>query len=322
MSSESETKTEDSEEYRDLTALQRQVIDQLVEHPNRSNKHIAAEVGCDASYPEKLQESFSALIERRQVAAGIIEAEERTTKDYSEDSSAPGGHEKSSETDRTEVSDDPASEPESGREIGQSVEGAQRLHTVPEDVAEEFEARTKKQKAVLLQLAEESDPINTSTAHVEIGENAGVHQTYVSEVIDKYGYIAVAIKNKVDLSTAKESTSAEKDEGSTSERETETQPEHIGKKLNDSVDSGLSDEETRAAGEVITANDKLSSGTSIPLHAVKEVRERMDILKRTAHSEIESGNQEGSPHGRKTVASEAVREIDQFIQQYDGDTGK
>lgn len=70
--------------------------------------------------------------------------------------------------------------------------GGATYHVAPA-VAERYRERTDKQRAVIRELLREDTPTDPDRTHAEIAESAGVHPSYVGEVIDAYGELAAAL---------------------------------------------------------------------------------------------------------------------------------
>lgn len=66
---------------------------------------------------------------------------------------------------------------------------------------DEISNRTEKQRAVLSELLREPDPTDPDRTLTAIAEAAGVHRSYVNEVVDRYGELAVALKEN-EIATA------------------------------------------------------------------------------------------------------------------------
>ena len=172
----------DEKSYDDLTSLQQQIIDEIVENPNKSYKEIAADVGCDVTYPGTIAKNFEHLINER----------------------------------RGETEDD------SGV---QTITVGDVEYQVPSDLASAFNDLTEKQQKVIAELVKEDDPTDPDRNRDDLGDAAGVHETYVTEVSKKYGDIAASLKSEgLRLETAEPPEAAE-DEGDTTTEDTESQVE-------------------------------------------------------------------------------------------------
>jgi hypothetical protein len=190
--------TED--EYNQLTGLQQAVLDKLVENPNKSNAIIANETHADPMFVERVENEFDTLIRvrRGEVPLSELKAEEEEEEDtaHAVESETTTTTESPEQTADTTEESDMTQKSEIITKEDSSTSAAiidLREHNAPEGLISEFEARTPKQQAVLTQLAQESNPADPDTPAKTIGENAGVHGTYVTQVMDKYGHIATAI---------------------------------------------------------------------------------------------------------------------------------
>jgi len=61
--------------------------------------------------------------------------------------------------------------------------------------------RTNKQRAVLRELLREPEPTDPDRTLTAIADAAGVHRSYVTEVLERYGELAVALKEN-EIATA------------------------------------------------------------------------------------------------------------------------
>ena len=184
------------EEYNQLTSLQQAVVDKLVENPNTSNAIIANETHADPMFVERVESEFDTLIRVRRGDAPLSELKGDTEPEPTADSSQDEEPETESTTSDTEKDD--MSQDSTFITKGSTTTGTEIIdlseHNAPETLIEKFESRTPKQQAVLTQLAKEPTPTEPETPDKTIGEKAGVHGTYVSQVIEKYGDIATAIR--------------------------------------------------------------------------------------------------------------------------------
>lgn len=66
-------------------------------------------------------------------------------------------------------------------------------YRAPPDVAERYGNLTEKQRAVIRELLHKECPTDPDRTLTAIAEAAGVHRSYVSEIVDRYGDIAAAL---------------------------------------------------------------------------------------------------------------------------------
>ncbi len=66
-------------------------------------------------------------------------------------------------------------------------------YLVTPTVSEQFNSLTPKQQAIIGELLTEPDPMNPDRSRKDLAESAGVHPSYVSDVVKEYGQIAAAL---------------------------------------------------------------------------------------------------------------------------------
>lgn len=68
-----------------------------------------------------------------------------------------------------------------------------KSYRVTPEIRDRYRNLTAKQQAIIRELLAEDTPSEPSRTRTEIGDAAGVHRSYVSDVVKEYGDIAVAL---------------------------------------------------------------------------------------------------------------------------------
>lgn len=74
-----------------------------------------------------------------------------------------------------------------------AVTVGRKSYRVPPDLRDRYRNLTAKQRAIIRELLAEATPSNPTRTRSEIAADAGVHPSYVSDVVKEYGDIAVAL---------------------------------------------------------------------------------------------------------------------------------
>lgn len=219
-----------SDQFGDRTPKQQAVIAELVrvriEDVNVSDAEIAERCGVDESYPQKVRRDYGQIVseyvneqtvptatDKRlgidDLSQGGIREEEIDTPVDDVDVQLAGVIASNERITPERLADVVSADVEDIRRVSEQFDdyiGLLRRRKIvshvesdnselSSDVREKWDTLTLKQKSTVVELATQQDPLSPEREYKSIAGSAGVHPTYVSEVIDKAGEVAIAIRS-------------------------------------------------------------------------------------------------------------------------------